>query len=104
MSELHDIDRRVAVLEQIARDTAAGLADIRSELRQMRTESRTELQGLRTEFRTELHEFRTELQGLRTDIREQSRELHADFRWLLRFTIGGFVGTWALLAHGLHWF
>jgi hypothetical protein len=86
MSELHDIDRRVAVLEQIARDTATGLADIRSELRQMRTE------------------FRTELQGLRTDIREQSRELRADFRWLLRFTIGGFVGMFALLAHGLHWF
>jgi hypothetical protein len=74
MSELHDVDRRVAVLEQIARDTAAALSDIRAELRLMRTD----IQQLRGQF-------------------------HDDFRWLLRFMIGGFVGVLALLAHGLHW-
>ena len=36
MSELHDIDRRVAVLEQIAADTRQALQDIRSELRGLR--------------------------------------------------------------------
>ena len=33
MSELHNIDRRVAVLEQIAADTRDALQDIRGELR-----------------------------------------------------------------------
>lgn len=75
MSELHDIDRRVAVLERIAQETATALADIRAELRLMRSE----------------------MQQLRS-------QQHDDIRWLLRLMIGGFVGTWALLAHGLHWF
>jgi hypothetical protein len=82
LSELHDIDRRVAVLEQIARDTATALGDIRAELRLLRTET----------------------QGLRSDIQEQGKELRGDFRWLFRFTIAGFVGMFALLAHGSHWF
>ena len=79
MSELHDVDRRVAVLEQIARDTATALADIRSELRLMRTEFHGDLQQMRA-------------------------QQHTDFLWLRRFMIGGFVGVFALLAHGLHWF
>jgi len=62
--------------------TATGLADIRAELRLIRTE----------------------MQGLRNDIQQQGKELRGDFRWLLRFTIGGFVGMFALLARGLHWF
>jgi len=33
MSELHNIDRRVAVLEQIAANTRDALQDIRGELR-----------------------------------------------------------------------
>jgi predicted nucleic acid-binding Zn-ribbon protein len=93
MSELHDIDRRVAVLEQIAADTRDALQDIRADMRGLRTEMRTEFQGLRTEF-----------QGLRTELHNDIRDLRGDFRWLLRFTIGGFVGVLALLAHGLHWF
>jgi Mg2+ and Co2+ transporter CorA len=82
MSEMRDIDRRVAVLEQIARDTATALQDIRAELRQIRSE----MQQMRTEYRSEIQELRRE------------------FRWLLRLMIGGFVGTWALMGHGLHWF
>jgi hypothetical protein len=78
---LHDLDRRVAVLEQIARDTATALADIRAELR-----------GLRTE-----------IGGLRTEVGQVRTQLHGDFLWLFRFTIGGFVGVLALFAHGLHW-
>jgi hypothetical protein len=31
MSELHDVDRRVAVLEQIAADMRQGLIDIRAD-------------------------------------------------------------------------
>jgi hypothetical protein len=75
VSELHDVDRRVAVLEQIARSTDQALQQIPAELRLLRTE----------------------MQALRT-------QQHDDFRWRLRFMIGGFVGVFALLAHGLHWF
>jgi hypothetical protein len=77
MSELH-IDRRLAVLEQIAHDTATALSDIRAELRLVRTE----------------------MQGLRSDMQRQMDGLRSEFRWLLRLMIGGFVGTWVLLGHG----
>ena len=80
MSELH-IDRRLAVLEQIARDTATALADIRAELRLMRTEMQ--------------------------DMRKQQ---HEDLRWLIGIMFGvfgltltGFVGLLAVMAHGFHW-
>jgi hypothetical protein len=81
MSELHDVDRRLAVLEQIARDTATALADIRAELRLMRTEMQ--------------------------DMRKQQ---HEDLRWLIGIMFGvfgltltGFVGLLAVMAHGFHW-
>jgi hypothetical protein len=61
-----DLPSRVAVLEQIARDTATALADIRTELR-----------GLRTELREDLR-----------DIRQAQR---SDFRWLLGIMLGGFA-------------
>ena len=74
MSELHDVDRRLAVLERIAQETASALTDIRAELRLLRTEM------------------------------QQSRsQQHDDFRWLLSAMIGGFLGIFALIAHGLHW-
>jgi hypothetical protein len=62
----NDLSSRVAVLEQIARDTATALADIRTELR-----------GLRTELREDLR-----------DIRQAQR---SDFRWLLGIMLGGFA-------------
>ena len=103
MSELHDTDRRVAVLEQIARDTASALADIRAELREMRSE----MVGLRGDMCSEVQglrsDMRSEMQGLRGEFQELRRQHHTDMRWLLRLMIGGFVGTWALIAHGLHW-
>ena len=93
MSELHDIDRRVAVLEQIAADTRQALQDIRDDIWGMRAET----QGLRGE----MQQLGT---GLRSELQQIRLQQHADFRWLLRFMIGGFVGVFALLAHGLHWF
>ena len=54
MSELHDIDRRVAVLEQIAADTRDALQDIRGELRGLREDTRTEIRGLREDVNRRL--------------------------------------------------
>jgi len=75
------IDARVAVLEQIARDNTAGLADIRLELR----------------------ELRTELKGLRSDMRDDFRLLLSrqdrHFYWLLA-AIAAVLGV---MAHGFHW-
>lgn len=82
MSELHDIDRWVAALEQIARDAATGLSDIRAELRP----TRTEFGQLRAEF--------GQLQS----------QVHDDFRWRLRIMLGGFVGVLGLLEHIAHLF
>lgn len=75
MSELHEADRRLAVLEQIVHSTDRALLRIEAELRLLRTE----------------------MQAMRT-------QQHDDFRWLLRFMIAGFVGVLALIAHGLRWF
>ena len=51
-----DIPARVAVLEQLATTTAAALADIRTDLRELRTQMRTDLREIRTrqeaDFRT----------------------------------------------------
>jgi hypothetical protein len=78
MSELHDVDRRVAVLEQIAADTRQTLIEIRNDIRDLRTELR--------------------------DFRNAVAEMWRNFRWLLGVMLGGFSGAFALLAHGLHWF
>jgi len=79
MSELHDIDRRVAVLEQIAADTRQALIDIRAELRGLREDMNRRFEA--------------------TEARQWS-----NFRWLLGIMLGGYAGLFALIAHGLHWF
>jgi hypothetical protein len=45
MSEFHDLDRRVAVLERIVQDTATALVDIRADLRLLRTDMREHVFG-----------------------------------------------------------
>jgi hypothetical protein len=74
MSELHDIDRRMARIERIAKDTASGLE--------------------RMTWDTTL--VLNEVRGIRTEL----RDLRSDFCWLLGINIAGFVVTWALIAHG----
>jgi hypothetical protein len=85
LSEFHDLDRRVAVLERIAQETVTALGDIRSELRQMRTDMLAEFRAVRAEGKS-------------------------DYRWLIGImlggfglTIGGFAGLLAVMAHGFHW-
>ncbi|MBV9736154.1 MAG: hypothetical protein JO209_09615 [Acidisphaera sp.] len=69
------MESRVAVLETIARNTESALAEIRSELRGMRTSIDAELRDIRA---------------------AQAR----DFRWML----AAFAALLGVMAHGFHWF
>ena len=83
MSETEEA--RVAVLEQIARDTAAALVDIRTELREFRQETRSEFRSIRAEHR----------EDFRLLLSRQDRH----FYWLLA-AIAAVLGV---MAHGFHW-
>jgi len=69
-----DMESGVAVLEQIARATTAGLE---------RLERR----------------FDTMDQRMDSFMREQ----RADFRWLMGIMLGGFGALLGIMAHGFHW-
>jgi hypothetical protein len=71
---MDDLPSRVAVLEQIARETHEAIMDLRAEMRALRGE----LAALRAEAR-------------------------ADYRWLLGITLGGVGALLAVMAHGFHW-
>jgi hypothetical protein len=50
------------------------------------------------------------LQSMKEDAKEFRNEARSDFRWLMgmiiglsAFTVGGFAGTLAVIAHGFHW-
>jgi len=80
-----DMESRVAVLEQIARATTAGLE---------RIERRVDTQG-------------AELRALVVALAAEQR---ADFRWLLGVMLAGFTtlpgamgAMLAAMAHGFHW-
>lgn len=69
---------RVAVLEQIARDTAATLVALREDIRHAldRIERRVDM---------------------------LDRRQHANFLWLVSLEIGGFAALLGVMAHGFHW-
>lgn len=78
----HSLEARVAVLEQIARSTAAAIERI---------------------------ERRLEAIERRIDAMEVAHR--ADFRWLLgtlfglmRVTLAGWASLLAVMAHGFHWY
>lgn len=83
------MEARVAVLEQIAKETRDALAGLRTDLR-------AEVGGLRTEMTAMRTELKGEIAGLRSDGR-------TDFRWLLTLMLGFGIGILGLLAKGFHW-
>ncbi len=68
-----DIPERVAVLEQIARDTVEGLRGIRADLRDLRAD----LNVQRVDLRTEMQTLRTDLQS---EVQAQGADLRADMQ------------------------
>ena len=80
----HDpgMEARIAVLEQIAKDTRDSIADLRG--------IRGDIQGFRKEVADEIRDLR--------------RDARSDYRWLLGIMLGGFAALLGVMARGFHWF
>lgn len=92
MSEQHDIDRRTAVLEQIAADTRTALRDLRVNIDQR-------LGALDRRF--DAIDRRFDAIDLRFDhLRD---ELSRTLRWLLGIWFASLGAVLAVMAHGFHW-
>ena len=55
---------------------------------------------MRTDLRGEIRDMRLEMDR-RFD--RLDGEMWRNFRWLLGVMLGGFVGTFGVMAHGFHW-
>ena len=88
----HDpnMEARVAVLEQIAKQTSETLADIRTDLAGIRADLRTDLTAIRADSKTGF---------------EAARDRHErDFRITVGAIITVALGLAALMAKGFHWY
>ena len=76
------------------------MAELRTEMADLRTELRTEMADLRTELRTEMADLRTEVRtgaaSLRTEMAELRTEL-ADAITSQTWRLATFIGTWSVL-------
>ena len=108
---LTDLPIRVVILEQIAKDTRDGIADMRIEMRQGFAELRTEMRGgfadVRGEMRGGLADLRGEVGSLRdrTDVGLEGvrRDLRTTFPWLVTAMISVFVALMGVMAQGFYW-
>ncbi len=115
-----DMESRVAVLEQIARTTTEGLAQIvrgmevlRAEFRaqQDQLERRMDMLAAKQEaLAADLRSLAADQRALAADQRALATEQRADFRWLLGVMLAGFtmlLGAFGamlgVMAHGFHW-
>ncbi len=83
-----EMESRVAVLEQIARTTAASLERIERRLDAMVGR----FTGLEGRFA-----------AIDRRIDSLASEHLAEFRWLLGIMLGGFGAVLGVMAHGFHW-
>ena len=86
------METRVAVLEEIAGATKEGLAEIRNELR-----------GLRTDHVAAIASLRAEIVELRHDFREGIHGVRAEIRWLFGLSLIAWIAIIGLIALGFHW-
>ena len=85
----NDMPTRVAVLEQITKETRDALTDLRTEVRQGFTD-------MRSEMRQGFADMRAETRAIRSEAR-------TDYRWLLSLMLGMSGALLAVMAHGFHW-
>lgn len=71
-------DERIAVLETTINHIDATLLDIRQDMKRM-------------------------LDRMENRFDAMDKKIDSNFKWLLTLMIGGFVGTWGVLSHVLHW-
>lgn len=101
------MEARVAVLETIAAQISATLAEMRREAQEMRAD----LHDFRSEMRADLHNFRSEMRAdmghlrceLRTEVRDLRRIHDRDFRITFGAVVTTTLGLAALIAHVAHW-
>jgi hypothetical protein len=108
-----DMESRVAVLEQIARTTTEGLAQIVRGMEGLRAEFRTQQDQLERRmdmFAAKQAALAADLRSVAADQRALAAEHRADFRWLLGVMLAGFttlLGAFGamlgVMAHGFHW-
>jgi DNA anti-recombination protein RmuC len=94
------LDTRVAVLEQIAKDTKDVLVEMKLDIREMRQEFKHDIREMRQEFTHEMREMRQEFT-------QEMKALRAEQKFDFRLTFGALitlaVGLAGLMAHGFHW-
>lgn len=117
----NDLVPRVAVLEQIAKDTREALGRIERrfdgvdvQIAKLGTELRGEIGGVRaetaklgTELRAETAKLGTELRGginsLRNEVASVRSIQWTTFLWLLALLIGSFGSLLGVMAKGFRW-
>jgi len=87
------MEARVAVLEQIAKDTKDILGELKLDMREMRQEMR--------EMRHEMREMRQESSKEFASVRQDQKN---DFRLLFGAIITLAIGLSGVMAHGFRWF
>lgn len=99
----NDLVPRVAVLEQIAKDTREALGRI--ERRFDAVDARNDKLGaeLRTEIAKLGTELRGEINGLRSEVSSVRSIQWTTFSWLLALSIGSFGSLLGVMAKGFRW-
>jgi len=100
------MEARVAVLEQIARDTRDGLADIRQDVRDMRQDFKELRQDMMRGFERvaeEMKDIRGEIKDVRGELKDVRTDAKTDFRILFGALITAILGLAYVMARGLHW-
>lgn len=99
----NDLQPRVAVLEEMAASTKQILAEIRNDMRDMRTGLHAELRDLRTEMHDMRTDLKTDIRDVRTDLRDMRQRQERDFRLLFGAIILVAIGLAGLIARTQHW-
>lgn len=91
-----DMEPRIAILEQIAKDTKDTLKEIKEDLRAMRVEIKDDLQAMRGDIKTETTALR--------NTQERDFRLTMGVIVTLAIGLGGLMlGLLGLMAKGFHW-
>jgi len=105
-----DMEARVAVLEQLARLTAASLERIERRLDTGLTHADDRMDRIERRLDTTLTQADDRMDRIERRLDMLWGEQHSDFRWLLGMMVAGtgtilaaLLGLLGVMAHGFHW-